>query len=106
MVVGLPNFRTEAKRCESCILSKHRRDSFPRESESRAKGRLELIHCDVCGPMQNESMSGSKYVLTFIDDATRMVWVYFLKAKSEVFRTFKRFKELVENQSGCKIKKL
>lgn len=35
-----------------------------------------------------------------------MVWVYFLKAKSEVFNTFKRFKHLVENQAGCRIKKL
>lgn len=106
MVFGLPKFRTNAKRCESCILSKHSRDVFPRESWSRAKGRLELIHSDVCGPMQNASMSGSRYVLTFIDDATRMIWVYFLKAKSEVFGIFKRFKQLVENQSGCKIKKL
>ena len=106
MVVGLPKFRTYAKRCESCILSKHSCNAFPKESESRAKGRLELIHSDVCGPMQNASMSGSRYVLTFIDDATRMIWVYFSKEKSEVFGTFKRFKQLVENQYGCKIKKL
>lgn len=65
-----------------------------------------LIHSDLCGPMQNTSFSGSKYLLTFIDDATRMVWVYFLKAKSEVLQTFNRFKNLVENQSNNKIKKL
>ena len=56
--------------------------------------------------MQNASLSGSRYILTFIDDATRMVWVYFLKAKSEVFQTFKKFKNLVENQASCRIKKL
>lgn len=46
------------------------------------------------------------YILTFIDDASSMVWVYYLKTKSEVFDTFRRFKQLIENQSGCKIKKL
>ncbi|KAL0741957.1 hypothetical protein Bca4012_083470 [Brassica carinata] len=106
MVVGLPKFKTSQEGCESCILSKHCRNPFPKESETRSKGRLELIHSDVCGPMQNASLSGSRYILTFIDDATRMVWVYFLKAKSEVFPTFKKFKNLVENQVDCRIKKL
>ena len=32
-----------------------------------------------------------------------MSWVYFLKYKSEVFENFKRFKALVEKQSGCSI---
>lgn len=106
IVVGLPKFKVDKERCESCILSKHSRDPFPKESESRAREKLELIHSDVCGPMQNLLLSGSKYILTFIDDATRMVCVYFLKAKSEVFNTLKRFKHLVENQANCRIKKL
>lgn len=106
MVTGLPKFPANKERCESCILSKHSRDPFPKELETRAKGKLELIHSDICGPMQNSSMSGSRCILSFIDDATRMVWVYFLKAKSDTLSTFKRFKNLVENQAGCKIKKL
>jgi len=106
MVTGLPKFNVEEGKCESCILSKHSRDPFPKESETRAKHKLELIHSDVCGPMQNSSINGSRYILTFIDDATRMVWVYFLKAKSEVFQTFKKFKNLVENNANCRIKKL
>jgi hypothetical protein len=32
------------------------------------------------------------------------VWDYFLKSKDEAFDTFKRFKALVENERGCKIK--
>lgn len=106
MVLDLPKFVVEKEGCESCILSKHSRDSFPKESETRATKKLELIHSDVCGPMQSLSIIGSRYFLTFIDDATRMVWVYFLKSKSEVFQTFKKFKNLVENQASCKIKKI
>ena len=52
------------------------------------------------------SMSQAKYALTFIDDFSRYCWVYFLKHKSEVYGLFKAFKDLVENQSGRKLKVL
>ena len=44
--------------------------------------------------------------MTFIDDYSRKVWVYFLKKKSDVFVTFLQWKKLIENQSGKKIKRL
>ncbi|WOG90447.1 hypothetical protein DCAR_0209691 [Daucus carota subsp. sativus] len=52
------------------------------------------------------SLGGSRYYVTFIDDSTRKVWVYFLKNKSDVFVTFKKWKTEVENQTGLKIKSL
>ncbi|KAE8668800.1 TBC1 domain family member 15-like [Hibiscus syriacus] len=48
----------------------------------------------------------SLYYITFIDDSTRKVWVYFLKKKSEVFDTFRKWKVMVENESGLKVKRL
>ena len=42
--------------------------------------------------------------MVLIDDFSRMCWVYFLKKKSEVASVFWKFKTLIENQSGCKIK--
>ncbi|CAL9121054.1 unnamed protein product, partial [Musa textilis] len=42
--------------------------------------------------------------LTFTDDHSGKTWVYILKEKKEVFNKFKEFKELVERQSGCRIK--
>ena len=45
-------------------------------------------------------------MLTFVDDFSRKVWVYFLRQKNETFSMFKKFKALVENQTGRKIKKL
>ena len=52
------------------------------------------------------SMSQAKYAFKFIDEFSRYCWVYFLKHKSEVFRLFKVFKALVENQSRRKLKVL
>lgn len=54
--------------------------------------------------MQIESINGSTYILTFIDDYSRTLWVYFPRLKSEVFTTVKKFKVLVETQSKKKIK--
>ncbi|CAL8992988.1 unnamed protein product [Prunus brigantina] len=106
MVLGLPEIKTTSHVCEGCTFGKHCRESFPKEATSRAAFPLELVHTYVCGPMQTATKSGNRYFLTFIDDRTRMCWIYFLRYKSEVFSVFKKFKAVVELQSGYKLKKL
>ena len=44
------------------------------------------------------------YYAIFVDDFSRITWIYFLKKKDEVFKWFHSFKALVENQTGKKIK--
>lgn len=46
---------------------------------------------------------GSRYVLLFIDDFNRKMWVYFLKKKLDAFLVFRKFKPLVEKESGKSI---
>ena len=53
--------------------------------------------------MSSTSLSGFEYYITF-DDYSRKTWIYFLKAKSEVFEKFKEFKGLIENLSDKRIK--
>ena len=52
------------------------------------------------------SMRGCKYYVSFIDDHTRKVWVYFMKEKSEVFTHFKNFRSMDEKEIGLQIKHL
>jgi hypothetical protein len=40
--------------------------------------------------------SGSKYILTFIDDYTKKTWLYFLFDKSQILDYFKNFQALIE----------
>ena len=89
-----------------CILGKHPEHKFEKASHERTFAPLELIHSDVAGPFPHISMIQAKYALTFTDDFSRYCWVYFLIHNSEVFGLFKVFKDLVENQSGRKIKVL
>ena len=72
--------------------------------KTKESEKLEFVHTDVWGPTQLSSLGISHYYVTFIDDATRKVWVYFLIQKSDVFQTFKNWKCLVENEIGKKLK--
>ncbi|MCO5587916.1 hypothetical protein L7F22_041868 [Adiantum nelumboides] len=54
--------------------------------------------------MPSLSQGGAAYFCTFIDDYSCKDWVYFLKHKDEVLKVFKTFLQLVENQSGQKLK--
>jgi len=78
MVLGLPVIDEQSSSSEECILRKHERHCFPK-SESQVKGHVDLVHIDLCCPMQNPSIGGCFYFLTFIDDFSRKTWFYFLK---------------------------
>jgi len=91
-------------KCVVCMKSKAHVMPYPNASESRAKEKLQLVHTDVCGPFKTASIGGSHYFVTFIDDMSRRVFVYFLKGKDEVFEKFKTFKNMAEKQTGQKLK--
>lgn len=93
----------EETNCNSCAKAKICSQAFP-EGGNRSNGVLDLIHMDVCGPMNKQSIGGSRYFVTFIDDFSRRIFVYFLKIKSEVFEKFKVFHAMAERQTGRKIK--
>jgi hypothetical protein len=90
--------------CEHCVYGKQKRVRFLRVGKEKKNERLELVHTDVWGPAQVSSLGGSYYYVTFIDDATRKTWVYCIRQKSDVFDTFKKWKALVENETGKKLK--
>lgn len=89
--------------CVACCKGKQTRLQF-QPSSSNTQGILELIHSDVCGPMENISIGGSRYYVLFVDDYSKMAFVYFMKSKCEVFKFFKEFQSMVEKQTERKIK--
>ena len=97
MVNGLPDIRrSKMNTCEIRLKGKQAAIPIPKRSESRKLEILELIHSDVCGPIKQASVGGARYFATFIDDTSRLVHVYILKAKDEVKSAFLKFKALVE----------
>jgi hypothetical protein len=103
MVKGLPALIEVEEKCVDCLVGKQHRNAIPKQANWRATVKLELVHSDVCGPINPESNAGNRYFITFTDDFSRKTWTYFLKDKSSVFDVFKRFKALVERESSCLI---
>jgi len=50
------------------------------------------------------TINGNRYYITFIDDYTRFIWIYFLEEKSEALEKLIAFKTYVEKQYGSWIK--
>ena len=106
MVTGMSFRNDDFDKCEPCILGKMKRSSIPKKSFSRSSKPLELIHSDVCGPLQTPSHGGSKYFVSFTDDYSRYSTVYFMKNKSEVLSKFKEFMNVTENKTGHRIQRV
>ena len=92
--------------CEGCMEGKMQCKLFKSLSYLRSKKKLELIHSDVCGPLQVESIGGSRHFVTFIDDYSHCVAVHFLKHKAEVFEKFEQLEAMVTKECGEPIMKL
>lgn len=105
LVDGLVYQEKNIGNCEVCCRGKQARLPFPKEG-SRAEKLLEIIHSDICGPMESTSLGGAKYFITFTDDYSRMCFVFFLKTKDEAYDKFLEYKNLAENQLDTKIKVL
>ena len=91
--------------CESCLEGKMTRRSFGAKG-TRATALLEIVHSDVCGPMNVEARGGFEYYVTFIDDYSRYGYVYLMHRKNETFEKFKEYRAEVEKQLGLSIKTL
>ncbi|CAI6000269.1 unnamed protein product [Closterium sp. NIES-65] len=94
----------QPSKCPDCTTGKLPRTSFP-TSTTRASAPLELVHTDVCGPMQTpDREKGSKYFIIFLDDFSRLSWVTLVKTKDEVAKVFKRWIRYAEREAGAKVK--
>ncbi|CAB4035006.1 Retrovirus-related Pol poly from transposon TNT 1-94 [Paramuricea clavata] len=89
--------------CEACLAGKMHRKPFLAREEIRSSHKLQLVHSDVCGPMQTESFGGARYFVTFTDDYSRCCAVYFMKQKLEVLEKFKEFEAAATNEAGRSI---
>lgn len=106
MICGM-NLNSNANeiKCEICAKCKiHAQPHKP--SIHRETKVLELVHSDICGPMKTESLGRAKYFVTFIDDFSRYTETVMLRKRSDVFQAFKNYKQMVEKQTGQRIKKL
>ncbi|GJV83863.1 retrovirus-related pol polyprotein from transposon TNT 1-94 [Tanacetum coccineum] len=65
IVNGLPKLKyVKDQLCSSCKMGKAKRSNLKTKTVPSLKGRLHLLHMDLCGPMRVESINRKKYILT------------------------------------------
>jgi len=95
--------KLDCSSCEICNLGKHTKLPF-KLSNCNSNEPFVLVHSDVWGPAPIDSYNGYKYFVIFIDDFSKVTWLYLMKNKSEVLSHFQEFSNFVENQFNYKIK--
>nr|GEW86497.1 reverse transcriptase domain-containing protein [Tanacetum cinerariifolium] len=96
-VIGLPKLKyVRDQLCSSCELSKAKRSSFKSKAVPSSKGRLNLLHMDLCGPMRVASINRKKYILVIVDDYSRYTWNLFLRSKDETPKVLKVFLTMIQ----------
>ena len=84
--------------CESCQRGKHHRSTYPARDSLPSFRAFDLIHCDVWGPSRVPSPSGPLYYIVFVDDYTRVSWVYLIKDRSQVLDIVRQFTQEIITQ--------
>nr|GEX33329.1 retrovirus-related Pol polyprotein from transposon TNT 1-94 [Tanacetum cinerariifolium] len=104
-VIGLPKLKyVKDQLCSSCELSKAKRSSFKSKAVPSSKGRLNLLHIDLCGPMRVASINGKKYILVIADDYSRYTWILFLRSKDETPEVLKDFLTMIQRNLLAPVK--
>ncbi|CAH0719500.1 unnamed protein product, partial [Brenthis ino] len=89
--------------CTSCLQGKQHKLPF-NKSNTRGEKPGDLIHMDICGPMECESLGGAKYFLLLIDDYSKYRKKYFLRNKNETAEHIRNYISESKNITGHNIK--
>ncbi|GJW73618.1 retrovirus-related pol polyprotein from transposon TNT 1-94, partial [Tanacetum coccineum] len=104
VVTGLPKLKyVKDQLCSSCEMSKAKRSSFKTKVVPSSKGRLNLLHMDLCGPMRVASINGKKYILVIVDDYSRYTWTLFLRSKDETPEVLKDFLTMIQRNLQAQV---
>ena len=106
-ISGVPPLKiTEGRICGECRIGKQVKMSHKKLQHITTSRVLELLHVDLMGPMQTESMGGKRYVLMCVDDYSRYTWVEFIREKSDTFSVFKGLCNRIRREQGENIGKI
>jgi transposase InsO family protein len=90
--------------CHTCLLQKASRRPIKGSLVKRASVIGDVIHTDLAGPMP-PTISGHKYVQSFIDGRTRLKYNYLLKKKkSDAGGALRDFIVKFEREHDCLVK--
>ena len=97
-------FDLEYFHCNDSEFAKHKCASF-QKSNTKTLNPFSLIHSDILGPSTITNISSARWFVSFIDDCTRVTWIYLLKNKSDVGLVIPNFYNMIKTQFDVRIKR-
>uniref|UniRef100_A0AAV1VN52 Integrase catalytic domain-containing protein n=1 Tax=Peronospora matthiolae TaxID=2874970 RepID=A0AAV1VN52_9STRA len=102
--VKVPLTSNGSSACRGCQQEKMVQKPFPGNQDNRRYDTFELLHVDICGPIEMNSLGGSKYLLLIFDEASGCMKGFCLRVKSESENYITRYIKMVQAQFGKKVK--
>ncbi|KAE9336926.1 hypothetical protein PR003_g12262 [Phytophthora rubi] len=104
MVTGakIPTSSMKSSQCRVCQQGKMVQKPFP--SNPNKRKLFEFLHFDICGPMEEESLGGSRYLLLITDEASGCMSGFCLRARSESEGCLRRFITKEDKQFDARVK--
>lgn len=85
--------------CDGCAMGKMQKQPYKSKlTKSEEVGAV--IHADLCGKMEIESLSRSRYYLELKDEASGYTKVYFIRTKDQVLEKLKQFVADQRSETG------
>jgi len=103
-IKGLPDLKiVEGNICCECQIGKQTKMSHSRLEHQATSKVLDLLHMDLMGHMQVETISGKMYVHVVVNDFSRFTRVNFNRDKSNTFNMSKELCTQLQREKGCGI---
>ena len=90
VVKGMTVSRKDIFSCDTCIKGKFTQFRN-RSADPKAKNVLDLVHCDIMGPVDPMARDGFRYAINFVDDKSGYYFAYVIKNKSDASIALKQF---------------
>uniref|UniRef100_A0AAV1T1Z0 Integrase catalytic domain-containing protein n=1 Tax=Peronospora matthiolae TaxID=2874970 RepID=A0AAV1T1Z0_9STRA len=90
--------------CRGCQEGKMVQKPFPSNRDKRTYNTFEMLHFDICGPMEEKSLGGSKYLLLIVDESSGCMKGFCLHSKSESEECIKKYITMMQTQFSKKVK--
>ena len=91
--------------CDVCTLAKSHCANYPL-SFNKTTEPFTLIYPDVWGRAPVSTLAGYRWFVIFVEDCSRMTWLYLMTNKNDVYECFRSFHKMVQTQFSAKVKVL
>jgi len=86
-------------------MAKQRHLPFP-VSTNASQCPFDLVHVDIWGPFSVQSINGSRFFFTIVDDFSRYTWIYLMHSKFQTRFIVQSFFTMVNTHFNLRIKSL